>query len=465
MKPIPESTGIPIFGNFLEYRRNRLRFLGGLQHSLGDLAIFKMGKTKVILATHPDDVQWILQKNAKNYLKATNLSIVLGKGILTSEHDLWRRQRKLIQPLFHQGHIFSLIPLMNQKVEASLKTLEKHAIDGTSVRVSDTVMRLAYEIVGEALFGAALDQHFDRLHRTINYLNLFLTKRLYQMVKLPLNYPLPSHLKFKRMKADLDQVIYGLIDEKKNEIDSGNAKKDLVSLLIQAKDEDSGEIMDAEQIRDEALTLLLAGHETTGHTLAWIFYFLAKYPDVQKKLIEEMDRVLQGRSPNSDDLFELNYMSQVIDETLRVFPPVWAWTRKSVEADALRGHAVPAGSILFLCPYLTHRHPDFWSKPEEFNPDHFLESAPEKNKGAYFPFGLGPRQCIGKHFALMEVRIVLSIFLQKFEILPDLNLNAVPHPQVTMGITNGLSVKLKHRTSNPTSSHGQTNEATERGAR
>jgi len=444
---ISGSTGIPIFGNFFQYRRDRLAFLEGLQKEFGDLATFKMGSTTVILATHPDDVQWILQKNAKNYLKATNLGIILGKGILTSEHELWRKQRKLIQPLFHQHHIFSLIPLMNQKIQETLDGLEKKIAHEPSVMISNTMMRLAYEVVGEALFGSNLTAHFDRLHRSMDYLNLFITKKLYQMVPVPLGFPLPSHLKFKRMKEDLDQLFYQLIEEKRSEIASGVVKKDLVTLLIQAKDEESTEGMDREQIRDEAVTLLLAGHETTGHTLTWILYFLSRYPEVQAKMRAEVDAILGKRLPTPDELFELPYLSQVIDETLRIFPPVWAFTRKSVEADEIRGKAIPPGSILFLCPYLTQRHADFWKSPAEFNPDHFEGGIPEKNKNAYFPFGMGPRQCIGKHFALMEVRMVLSQFLQRFEVVPDPQRSgdATPNPQVTMGIADGLSVVLKHR--------------------
>ena len=425
------------------YRRDRLRFLSELRNHVGDFAPFKLGPKQLYLVSHPDDILWVQTKNAKNYHKATNLGLVLGRGVLTSEGEFWRRHRKLIQPLFHQQHIYSLIPLMNEKIRLCLDGVHD------TVKISAVVMKLAYEVVAESLFGTSLNAHFDELHLVMNYLNEFLTQKLHQIIPIPLSFPLPSHLKFVRMKNRLNEIMDQLIEEKKELIKNGKAGKDILSLLISARDDETGEGIDAQQIRDEAITLLLAGHETTGHTLTWIIYVLATQPDIQKKVQAEVDQVLAGQAPGVDHLPRLTYLSQVIDETLRLYPSVWAWTRKSLETDQVHGSTLSPGSILLISPYITHRHPDFWERPNEFNPERFKEPLNEKQKGAYFPFGLGPRQCIGKYFALMEIKLAISQLVQRFSMEATEKAPAILDPRVTMGIKGGLKVNLTPRTKGP----------------
>ena len=445
MKTISGLKGIPVFGNFFRYQKDRLAFLSRLQKNHGDLAFYQMGSRNLILVAHPDDVAWVMQKNAKNYVKATNLGEVLGQGILTSEGSVWRHQRKLIQPMFHHHHLASLVPLMNEKIQEHLKRLENQVAQNPKVKVSDAMMKIAYEVVGQALFGADLNPHFEELHEVMKYLNLFLTRRLYRLIPVPMKFPLPSHVRFLRGKRSLDRIMYALIDEK-SKPSAASEHVDVVSLLIQAADEESGQKMDRVQVRDEAVTLLLAGHETTAQALTWTLYLLAQHPEVQARVIREVDESLKGKIPSAEDLFELPYLSQVMEESMRIHPPVWAFGRRSVDADEIRGHAIPKNAILMICPYLTHRHPDFWKSPETFNPERFDENAAkDRHKFAYFPFGGGPRQCIGKYFAMMEVKLVLIQLFQKFSVhsIPGTQVKALP--QVTMGVEHGLSLEFRKR--------------------
>lgn len=432
---ISGSLGMPLLGHFPAYRRDRISFLQNQINEHGDLSYFRLGSKKIILVTHPDDVNWVMVKNAKNYHKATNLGVILGKGILTSEDDLWRKQRRTIAPLFHSEHIMSLVPTMNFQIQKMLQQLEQHP------EVDQQMMELAYRVMGATLFGANLDPYFHELYQSMNFLNEFLTQKLFQLLPVPLSWPLPSHLRFVKAQKKLDQIVNVLIDQKTLEIESGIQNKDLISLLIQAKDPETGLKMDRLQVRDEVVTLLLAGHETTGHTLNWVLHYLAHETEIQEQIFSEL------RTTQNSEL-----LSQVVDEVLRLRPPVWAFTRRALAADRLRGRHIEAGSILFMTPYFTHRHSDFWVDAEKFNPFRFSKTHATKTqsvdalKGAYFPFGLGPRQCVGKHFALLEVRLALAQILKRFKISPldeSTSLDsAIPEPRVTMGIRSGLKVKV-----------------------
>jgi cytochrome P450 len=450
MKSIHGSNGLPIIGGFLKYRQDRIQFLSNQISQYGDLSFFKLGSRKVILVTHPEDVQWVLQKNAKNYHKATNLGEVLGKGILTSEDELWKRQRRTIAPLFHQDHIFGLVPVMNLQIKQTLDSLAStlasklgSAVEATQpIQANLVLMKMAYQVMGATLFGSNLNPYFEELFHSMNYLNQFLTKKLFRLIPIPDWVPLSSQVQFKKSMTALDRIVYQVIDEKCEQIRKNESSKDLVSLLIQAKDPETGQTMDRTQIRDEAITLMLAGHETTGHTLTWVAHYLSLYPDVQNECFEEINQKVQGEEAALEDVFKLEKISAVIDETLRIRPPVWAFTRRSIASDELRGHSIPAGSILFMTPYFTHRHADFWTKAEDFDPSRLFG----EHKGQYFPFGLGPRQCVGKHFALLEVKLALVQILKKFKLVALSDAKDVkPDPMITMGIKNGLKMKWVRR--------------------
>jgi cytochrome P450 len=444
MNELPGSRGRPIVGEFFAYQANRIQFLARMRKQYGDLFTYRMGNIRMVFLAHPDDVNWVSHRNIKNYAKATNLGEILGKGILTSEGELWRHQRKLIQPIFHQTHLLSLVPLMNEQIARSMDALEAETQCGRDIEVRDRMLRMAYEIVGQAVFGANITRHFDPLHEAMDYLNGFITRRLYQLVKVPIRVPLPSHRRFIGSVRTLDAIVYSIIREKSQ---APPGSKDLVSLLIQSRSEETGEGMDEKQVRDESVTLLLAGHETTAHAISWTLYLLAKHPEHRRRVQAEIDAVLGSRLPGFEDLAKLSYLSKCIDESLRIYTPVWAWIRKAVADDEIRGYRIPAGSIILMSPYISHRHEEFWPDPERFDPSRFDESAVrDRNRFAYFPFGLGPRQCIGKHFALMEVNFALAQLLGRFDCeLADPSRVAVPDPKVTMGMRRGLKLRFTRR--------------------
>lgn len=445
MKSIRRISGFPLLGNLAAYRRNKVGFLSRLRDHEGDLSAFRLGKHELILITHPDDVHWVEAKNAKNYVKATNLRELVGDGILMSEGEKWRKQRRLIQPTFHQGTILKMVDTMNRRIAQhvdSITTQWKQSPDG-SVDLGFGFKKLAFEIVGEALFGSELGNRFADLRSSMEYINLFLTRRFGQLIPIPVGVPLPSHLKFQRAKHAIDEAVFEIIRLKKAAVDSGHPHDDLITKIMVARDPDTGETMPIDQLRDEATSMLLAGFETTGHLLPWIFHLLSTHPEVQRSLHDEIESVLQGQSPRGDELFRMPVLNDVVDETLRLYPPVWAWTKRALGADTIRGHVIEPGSIIYVSPYVVHRHPQWWDQPDAFLPSRWTPELRERNKHAFFPFGMGPRTCVGKHFALMEVKLILIRFFQKFRVEPLTGFEVKADFQITLGMQKPLRLRLQ----------------------
>ncbi len=445
MKPVRRISGLPLLGNLPSYRHNKVGFLSRLRDREGDVCAFRLGKHELILITHPDDIHWVEAKNAKNYVKATNLRELVGDGILMSEGEKWRKQRRLIQPTFHQGTILKMVDAMNRRISLHIDAVSSawnQSPDG-AVELGIGFKKLAFEIVGEALFGSELGDRFAGLRSSMEYINLFLTRRFGQLLPIPVAFPIPSHLKFHRAKRAIDEAIEEIIRNKKSAVEAGHTPDDLITKIMTARDPETGETMPIDQLRDEASSMLLAGFETTGHLLPWIFHLLSTHPEVQRELQLEIETILQGRSPSGEELFRMPVLNNVIDETLRLYPPVWAWTKRATGTDTIRGHAIPSGSILYVSPYLVHRHPQWWDRPDEFLPSRWTAELKEKNKHAFFPFGMGPRTCVGKHFALMEVKLVMIRFFQKFTVEPMTGFDVKPDFQITLGMKHPLRLRLQ----------------------
>lgn len=440
MKPIPKIKGLPILGNLLEYRSRKIEFLSRLRDHHGDRVVFQLGKHSLILLTHPEDIQWVEAKNVKNYVKATNLRELIGDGIFMSEGEKWRKQRRLIQPTFHQSNILKMFEIMNRRIGGYLDSLVPGDYEPTY-----GVKRLVFEIVGEALFGDELGKDFDDLRHSMEFINGFLTARFSQLVPIPLGLPTPSNLRFKEVRKTLERTVGEIVSKKQKLIADGKPGDDIVTKMILARDPETGEAMSSIQLCDESISLLLAGYETTGHLLPWMFHLLATHPQIQNELIAEVDQKLNGRIPTGEDTFDLVVLNNVVEETLRLYPSVWAWTKRSLEPDQMREADFPAGSIFFISPYLMHRHPKYWNAPDQFIPSRWTSELREKNRLVYFPFGMGPRTCVGKHFALMEIRLFLIQFFQRFRVEPDLEHSVEPHFQLTIGMKETLSVKLFRR--------------------
>jgi cytochrome P450 len=359
----------------------------------------------------------VLHKNHKNYRKPPFLmrpmALLVGQGLFTSEGELWLRQRRLSQPAFHRQHLARLFPLMVGAAEGFVRERET-AGPGQVVDLLDEMIRLSLRVASTTLFSGDVTGDAGPIGRAYQTAFDFITRRVATPVRLPLWLPTPRNRAFARARRLLDEVVLGLIEARRK---ATSRPDDLLSLLLAAQDEDTGVGMSDQQLKDEVLTLLTAGHETTGAALAWAWYLLGQHPRTQEEVADEVRGRLGGRGPTAEDLPHLPLTRAVFEETLRLYPPAYGQAREAIAADEIHGFHIPAGATVALCQYVTHRHPDFWEEPEQFRPERFLPGrAADRPKFAYFPFGGGPRVCIGNTFALMEGTLVLAAVLQKFRV-------------------------------------------------
>jgi cytochrome P450 len=319
---------------------------------------------------------------------------------------------------------------------------QQYANTNQAIDVSDEMMHLTLMIISRTMFGADLGAEANRIGQAVSTGIIESNRRMFSFPEIPFWIPTPANRRFLDARAVLDEVVQRMITNRRQ---SGNpaAHNDLLSMLIEAQDEATGERMSDQQLRDEVLTIFVAGHETTANALSWAWYLLSRNPAVRTKLRHELDQVLGGRTPTMADLPNLRYTAMVIEEAMRLYPPAWEIERQAVADDTIGGYHIPAGTIVMLSPYVVHRHPQFWSNPEGFEPERFL---PERSEGrprfAYFPFGGGPRLCIGNNFALMEAQLILAMVTQRF----DLNLlpGRIPSPEplVTLRPHGGVWVHI-----------------------
>ncbi len=398
------------------------------------------------LLAHPDAIAHVLHGNLKNYRKPDSFNVsvrpLAGRGILTSEGEFWRRQRRLMQPAFLRNSVAKLSTSMMGSIGRFVDEWEQ-APDGRTLDVLPEMMRLALRIASVSLFSTDISSDADAIgqaYRTaFEYVSLKMNARL---LFQPLWLPTRRNREFKRCKALLDQVVLALIARRRHE----SPKQDVLDLLLAAQDEDSGQRMNDEQLKDEALTILTAGHETTGAALAWTWYLLGEHPEVQQQLHDEVAGHLQGRLPTIEDLASMPLVTAVFEETMRLYPPAWGMPRETIEPDTICGYPIPAKSTIVLSQMLAHRHPDFWRQPDAFDPARFL---PPNNQGrpkfAFFPFGGGPRICIGNQFAMVEGPLALAAIIQRFRFDLVPNQRIEPDPTFTLRPKYGVQMVVRKR--------------------
>ena len=413
----PGPHGVPLLGSVLDLQwRGQVRFFLESWRRYGDIVRFQLGPFVGHILAHPDHIQHVLVGNAQNYSKGPSYAkaqSVIGRGLLTSEGDLWRRQRRLVQPPFTQRSVLQLTDAMNSTVEAMLARWETAARDRTVLAINREMARLALMIIGQTVFSIDLGQVIQTILMAAVDVSTFVNRRLASFFDVPLALPTPANRRFKRAVRNFDTVIYQLITARRGQ---QRDTTDLLDRLLEARDE-AGRPMPDQQIRDEVLTLLLAGHETSAIALSWVWYLLAQHPDSQHTLQAELAAVLGDRPPTADDLAKLPYTRMVVEETLRLYPSVWTFPRAAVADDVIGGYHIPAGSLIFPSQYLTHRHPDFWENPERFEPERFTsERSAHRARYAYYPFGGGPRSCIGSHFAMLELCLVVATVAQRYHL-------------------------------------------------
>jgi cytochrome P450 len=413
----PGPRGHAVLGSLPAARRDPLKLFGEAFRDYGEVVRFHFGPLVAHMVSSPAGVNHILAENNKNYGKQTrgyeSLRYVLGNGLLTSEGEFWKRQRRIAQPAFHRQRIASFAQTMVRAASEAAALLE--AQRGDVVDVHDAMMRLTLRIVGETLLGHDPSADAGEVGSALAFLLSVVAERSSRMLFFgrPI-LPTPENFRIRRSLKTLDAVIERIVAERRKK-----PGDDLLSMLMEAKDEATGESMDDRQLRDEAMTIFLAGHETTANALTWTWLLLSRYPAALRELRAELQSVLGGRAPSMEDLPKLRFNKMVIEESMRLYPPAWIIARSASAADEIGGYEIPAGSIVFVSPWIVHRHPGLWDDPEGFDPQRF-SSEKALPKGAYFPFGGGPRQCIGNSFATMEAELLLATIAQrvKFDLQP-----------------------------------------------
>jgi len=435
----PGPRGVPFVGNLLELqRKDPFRILVDNWRAYGDVVRFKMGPITQHLVVQPDHVKHILVNNKANYCKGigmAKLKLMLGRGLFTSEGELWQRQRRLMQPPFTAKGVTQYADDMTAEAEAMLtrwhpgrEDIQQMAVGmtdaagtmmdawrpGAAIDVSAEMLRLALNVIGKTMLGINVEEYAVDTAQAFTYALEFIVGRTVTIVDVPLFVPTPENRRFKAALHTLDTLIYRIIEERRAQTDG---QADLLTMLINARDGETGQGMSRQQLRDEVMTIFFAGHETTALSLTWLWYLLSQHSEAEAKVHAELEAVLGGRTPTLADVPNLKYTRMVIDEALRLYPPAAIFVRDAIQDDEIGGYHIPAGSMMVLSPFLTQRHPEFWEKPETFEPERFDPARAEKRHHyAYFPFGGGQRTCIGNHFTLLENTLVVATVAQRYRL-------------------------------------------------
>jgi cytochrome P450 len=425
-------------------RRDPLAFMTALARDYGDAVCITMGPMRVYGFHHPDGVKHVLQDNHQNYVKGPIIArtkALLGEGLFTSEGDFWLRQRRLAQPAFHRERIAGFADTMVRRTTERLARWEPAVARGEPIDVAGEMNALALTIVGDALFGRDLSGEAAPAGRALAVALEVLAHRAMSYVAAPVWVPTERNRRFRRAAATLDALVYDIIDGRRR---AGETGDDLLGMLMAARDEEIGDGMSRGQLRDEVMTFLLAGHETTAVALAWTWYLLARHPAIAESARDEVLAALGDRPPTLADLTRMPLARMVVEEAMRLYPPVWGIGRQAIAADRIAGWDVPAGALVNLSPWVTHRHPDFWPDPERYDPERFRPGVERtRPRFAYFPFSGGPRLCIGEAFSLMEAQVVVAMVLQRYRLALADDRPIVPEPTLTLRPRGGLVMRAE----------------------
>jgi cytochrome P450 len=411
----------------------------------GDLVHMKVGPYQGYLVTDPADIRHVLLDNARNYHKSPlfeRLREVVGNGLLTSEDGVWLRQRRLAQPAFHRLRLIAMADAIVACTGQMLQRWDSTAARGDAIDLVEEMMALTQAIIVRTMFSTDLGDAAAVVHRTWPVINRRIGETFWS-TKLETSLPLPANRRFWRALRELDAVVYRIIAERRQ---AGRDESDLLSMLLSARDDETGAGMTDRQLRDEVLTMLLAGHETTSLALSWTYYLLSQHPDVERHIADEVDRVIGDGRPGFEHLERLTCTRRAIEESLRLYPPAWGFSRQALGDDEIGGYRITRGSLVFVIPFVVHRRPKLWPEPERFDPDRFApEHESARPRFAYIPFGGGPRGCIGSQFAMMEAQLIVAAIAQRYrvELLPDQHIR--PEPLITLRPAPGIRAILEKR--------------------
>ena len=449
----PGPKGLPVIGHLLEIRRDPLGFFSTCSERYGNIVSLRFGTWPALLLSGPSDVETVLVKNHHGFKKNTffwrHVTAIFGKGLLTSEGEFWHRQRRLAAPAFAGQRLASYGAIM---VRHTSRVVERWKPDAARDFHAD-MMGLTLGIAAKALFDSEVEEDVAAMDKAVNALTDQIAVRFARPFVIPDVVPLPGHIRYRRALRRVESVVQRIIRERRSDRQD---KGDLLSMLMQARDE-NGDPMPDRQLRDEAVTLLLAGHETTALALSWTVYLLGQHPDVEARLSAEIEAVLGSRAVSVEDLPRLRFTDQVVTEAMRLYPPAWAIGREAVEECEIGGYPVPVGTTILMSPWVIHRHQRYFDEPAKFQPDRWSgDLARQLPRFAYLPFGGGPRICIGNRFATMEAVLILATVMQRFRLHLLREREVVPFPSITLRPKGGIWVKPVARRREV---HGQASKA------
>ena len=439
----PGPKGSLIMGVMREFNRDSLGFIERAQREYGDIVWMRFLYVPALFLYHPDEVEYVLTTNPKNFIKSMSLRSnffqrLVGNGLLTSHGEEWKRARRLSHPAFHRERVATYADTMVNYTERLVSPWQA----GETRDLHREMMRLTLEIVVRCLFSADVSNDVDEVGASLKELVKPFASQATLGWILNNRLPTPAHLRFHAVAKKIDNVVYRIIAERRA---SGKDEGDLLSVLLAARDEDGSQMSDR-QLRDEVMTLFLAGHETTALTLAWSWYLLGTHPEAEAKFHAELDEVLGGRLPTMADLPRLKFTEQIAKESMRLYPPAYGLGREALKDCEIGGSHVPAGTQVFMFQWITQRDPRFYDRPDDFMPERWTEDFIARlPKVAYFPFGAGPRACIGASFAMMEIIVGLAVIGQKFrlELVPDHPVTI--YPAMSLRPKDGVKVVVRSR--------------------
>ncbi|MFN3680851.1 MAG: cytochrome P450 [Nitrospira sp.] len=408
---------LPLVGHAVAFKKDPLRTMTEWWRRYGDALRFRLGPTTLHLFSHPDLAEEILVRQADRFVKVydprrpVGLALVLGNGLVTSSGEVWKRHRRIIQPIFHRTRLTAMADRMVQIGEQRIAGWSERTEQ--PINIAAEMMALTLEVISHTMFTTSVAHHIDHISHALQVSLRYAFDSFHNPLHPPGWLPTTRNREFRRVMAFMDSLIYSLIAERRG---SGHRHDDLLDRLLEARDDETGAGLTDQELRDEALTIFAAGHETTANALTWTWYLLATHPDVKARFHDELDRVLGEKRPTADDLPNLPYTRALFDESLRLFPPAPAIQRKAATDTRVGGLSLPAGSVVLIGTYNLHRHPEFWSEPDRLLPERWLKRDRSLSRCAYIPFGAGPRACVGTHFALIEGPLLLALIGQYYDL-------------------------------------------------
>jgi cytochrome P450 len=439
----PGPKGNLIFNREFDIRTNVLEYLRENTVLYPDIYRIKAGFVHIVNITEPSYIEHVLG-NSELYDKGDdnkNMMLLLGRGLLTSEGSFWKKQRRLIQPLFHKRRLDGFVVKIAGSVMEMMSEWE--AKTGETLNMHAAMTRIALSVVSKTLMNTDAGSDAAKVNEALTKAMDELGKRSMRPVKFPFWVPIPLHNRLRKQRKILDETIFGIINDRR---EHKKQEDDLLSMLMEVEDADTAERMSNEQLRDEVFTIFTAGFETTANALSFGLYLLAKHPEVKAKLAAEAKQVLAGEAISFEHLPRLEYTMRVIKETMRLYPPAWILGRQATRDDVIDGFLIKKNDRISLSPYAMHHHPKYWEDPERFDPDRFLpENIKKMHRYAYYPFGGGARLCIGNNFAMMEMQIVLTLVCQQFELSVPESFKLELDTLITLRPKHGVQMKVEKK--------------------